>query len=425
MEENHLIIKYTLELIAIIILLILSGLFSASEVAFFSLPPAERKKISEQKNTTSKNILKCLENPEKLLATILILNNTVNIGIVILATYFTYQIVDHNAYPVLSFILEVIVITFVILLIGEIIPKIFATRNSTLITHFMAGPLRVLMFLTSPISLPLIRSSQVIHKRLQNIGQGISVRDLSSALEITSDSLKEEKKILEGIVKFGNIEVRQVMRSRLDIVAINFHDNFERILSVVIESGYSRIPVYEDSIDNIKGILIAKDIFPYLNEKNDFHWQGLLKPAYYVPETKKIDDLLAEFQRNKVHLAIVVDEHGGTSGLITMEDILEEIVGEIEDESDKDEEIFYKKLSPNCWLFEAKTTINDFCKILDLPSNIFEDISGNFETLAGVILEITGEIPSKGKKIYFPPLTFEIENVDNKRIRQVKVWLNK
>ncbi|MCX7987556.1 MAG: gliding motility-associated protein GldE, partial [Bacteroidales bacterium] len=384
----------------------------------------DKQKLESQKSHASINILKCLENPEKLLATILILNNTVNIGIVILSTYITSGLLDHQTYPVLSFVVEVVVITFIIVLIGEIMPKIIATRNTFKVLHLMAAPLRFFMFFLNPVIYPLTRSSQIVRKRIQRVGTAISVDDLSNALEITSASLNEERKMLEGIVKFGNIEVCQIMKPRLDIVAINWNDNFSKVLSKVIESGYSRLPVYEDTLDNIKGILIAKDLFPYIGEKAEFHWQGLIKPAYFVPETKKIDDLLTDFQRNKIHLAIVVDEHGGTSGLVTMEDILEEIVGEIEDESDIEEEQLYKKLSPDCWLFEAKISMNDFCKVAQLPNDFFEDISGNYETLAGFILELTGEIPPKGSKINFKTLTFEIENADKKRIRQIKVCLN-
>jgi len=424
MEDSSAAYIYAIQILAILILLLLSALFSASEVAFFSLRPAERERLQSQKSHAAMNILKCLENPEKLLATILILNNTVNIAIVILSTYLTTGLLDHQTYPVLSFLVEVVVITFVIVLVGEIMPKIFATRNNMKVIHLMAPALRFGMLLLSPIIYPLTNSSQFVRRHMQRVGTGISVDDLSNALEITSASLNEERKMLEGIVKFGNIEVCQIMKPRLDIVAVNWHDDFARILSMVIDSGYSRLPVYEDTLDNIKGILLAKDLFPYVSEKPDFNWQGLIKPAYFVPETKKIDDLLTEFQRNKVHLAIVVDEHGGTSGLVTMEDILEEIVGEIEDESDTEEEKLYKKLSANCWLFEAKISMNDFCKVIQLPYDIFEHVPGNYETLAGFVLELTGEIPAKGTKIDYQNLTFEVENVDKKRIRQIKVWVN-
>lgn len=424
MEDNSAAYIYAIQILAILILLLLSALFSASEVAFFSLRPAERERLQSQKSHAAMNILKCLENPEKLLATILILNNTVNIAIVILSTYLTTGLLDHQIYPVLSFLVEVVVITFVIVMVGEILPKVFATRNNMKVIHLMAPALRFGMLLLSPIIYPLTHSTQFVRRHMQRVGTGISVDDLSNALEITSASLHEERKMLEGIVKFGNIEVCQIMKPRLDIVAVNWHDDFDRILSMVIDSGYSRLPVFEDTLDNIKGILLAKDLFPYVGEKPDFNWQGLIKPAYFVPETKKIDDLLTEFQRNKVHLAIVVDEHGGTSGLVTMEDILEEIVGEIEDESDTEEEKLYKKLSANCWLFEAKISMNDLCKVLQLPYDIFENIPGNYETLAGFVLELTGEIPAKGTKVNYQNLSFEVENVDPKRIRQIKVCVN-
>lgn len=424
MEDIGAAYVYVIQILVILILLLLSALFSASEVAFFSIRPADRERLQSQKSHATVNIFKCLENPEKLLATILILNNTVNIGIVILSTYITMGLLDHQNYPVLSFLVEVVVITFVIILVGEIMPKIVATRNNMKVIHLMAAPLRFFMILLSPVVYPLTHSSQYVRRHMQRVGTGISVDDLSNALEITSASLNEERKMLEGIVKFGNIEVCQIMKPRLDIVAVNWNDDFGKVLSLVIESGYSRLPVYEDTLDNIKGILLAKDLFPYVGEKTDFNWQGLIKPAYFVPETKKIDDLLTEFQRNKIHLAIVVDEHGGTSGLVTMEDILEEIVGEIEDESDVEEEKLYKKLSANCWLFEAKISMNDFCKVLQLPYDIFENIPGNYETLAGFMLELTGEIPPKGTKKDYHNLTFEVENADKKRIRQIKVYVN-
>jgi gliding motility-associated protein GldE len=424
MGIHYLSIDFYIEVLSLLILLILSGLFSASEVAFFSLRPAEKKLLETKKDLSSRNVLKCLENPEKLLATIIILNNAVNITIVILSTFVTSKVVSSNTNPVVKFIVEVVVITFVIVLVGEIIPKIFATKNTLRISTFMSNFFRVMIFLLNPIIYPLVVSSNIVNRRMRKVKPNISVKDLSGALEITSSSLKDEKKILEGIVKFGNIEVCQIMRPRIDIVAVNYDDNYGKILKTIIDSGYSRIPVFENTLDNIKGIILAKDLLPYIDEKPTFNWHALIKPPYFVPETKKIDDLLAEFQENKVHLAIVVDEHGGISGIVTMEDILEEIIGDIKDESDSEEEQLYKRLSTNSWLFEAKISINDFCKILQISPKFFDEVKGGYETIAGFILELKGEIPPKGEKLFFKNLTFEIESVDMRRIRQVKVYIN-
>jgi putative hemolysin len=413
--------KVIIEIFTIILLLIISALISAGEVAFFSLKPAELKKLEDNKSKNARRAIHCLENPEKLLATILISCNLVNITIVILSTYITSSLVDFSHAQYIGFLFQVVIVTFLILLLGEIMPKVFASENSLMVAQLMAYPYHILSIIFYPLSALLLSSTSFVQKKISSNKPNLSVDDLSDALEITSDSIKDDKTILEGIVKFGNTEVNEIMKSRLDIVAISNDSQFSKLLSVVVESGYSRIPIYDETIDNIKGIIITKDILPYLHETDSFNWQALMKPAFFVPETKKIDDLLAEFQKNKMHIAIVIDEYGGTSGLVTMEDILEEVIGEIEDESDVAEELPYKKLAPGIWLFEAKVLLNDFFKITGLDESTFDEAKGEYETLAGLILEIKGEIPQKGEKIEYKNFAFIIESVDKRRIKQVKI----
>ncbi len=412
------------ELVLLIILLLGSALMSASEVAFFSLKPADIKDLENQKGRKSHLVLKLLENPERLLANILITNNFVNISIIILSTYIVHELINFPNNPVLGFIFQVLVITSMILMIGEIIPKVFATNHYLRVTHFMAFPLFFLSKLLYPLTLILISSTSFVQKKLASKRPNLSVDDLSNALEITSASLSDERNILQGIVKFGNTDVSEIMQPRMDIVAVEYNTTIKKLLSIIVETAYSRIPVYKESLDNIKGILYTKDLLPYLHETKSFKWQSLIKQAFFVPETKKIDDLLAEFQKNKIHLAIVIDEYGGTSGLITMEDILEEVIGEISDESDVDEELLYKKISNNIYLFEAKILLNDFFKITGIDDTVFDDIKGEYETLAGLLLELKGEIPQKNDKIEYRHFTFIIEAADKRRIKQVKVIIN-
>jgi putative hemolysin len=413
--------KVILEIIVFIFLLICSAMISAGEVAFFSMKPADLKKLEESKNKKAHMVLHCLENPEKVLATILISCNLANITIVILSTYITNSIFDFSQAHLLGFIFQIVIVTFLILLIGEIMPKVFASENRIRVAQTMAYPFKVLSIVFYPLSSLLLSSTSFVQKKISSKKPNLSVDDLSDALEITSESLKDDKSILEGIVNFGNIEVNEIMRPRLDVVAINIETSFTKLLSVVVESGYSRIPVFDGTIDNIKGIIIIKDLLPYLQESSNFNWKALIKPVSFVPETKKIDDLLAEFQKNKMHIAIVIDEYGGTCGLVTMEDILEEVIGEIEDESDVAEELPYKQLSPGIWLFEAKVPLNDFYKITGLDDSSFAELKGEYETLAGLILELKGEIPQKGTNIEYRNFTFVVESVDNRRIKQLKI----
>jgi putative hemolysin len=412
------------EFLLLIILLLGSALISASEVGFFSLKPSDIKELEERKLKKGTLVLKLLEKPERLLANILIANNFINISIVILSAYVTQNIFDFSASPVIGFLVQVVIITFIILLIGEIIPKIFATENNIKTALNTAFPLSLLSKMLHPFTSFLIWSSSFAKKHIAAKKPDLSINDLSDAIEITSDSLSEEKNILEGIVKFGNTAVSEIMRPRLDIVAIEFSSPLSRILSLIVETGYSRIPVYEETLDNIKGILLTKDLLPYLYHEDQFRWQGLIKDAYYIPETKKIDDLLVEFQKKKNHLAIVIDEYGGTCGLVTLEDILEEIVGEISDESDVDEELLYKVLTKNTYLFEAKILLNDFYKVTGIDGSFFDEVKGEYETLAGLILELKGEIPLKNDKIEYKNLSFTIEAVDNRRIKQVRMTVN-
>lgn len=410
--------------IALFVLLFCSALISGAEVALFSLTRAH---LETEENNTPKAlqiITKLLEKPKKLLATILVANNFINIAIVILFAYLGDFMFGSVTNEILKFVLEVVVVTFLILLFGEILPKVYASRNSLKFASFMAYPLSVLDFVFSPLSVPMRAITLGIHNKLGKQKSNISVDQLSQALELTSedDTTQEEQKILKGIVSFGNTDTKQVMRPRLDIFALNITQTYAEILPELITNGFSRIPVYEDNVDNIKGILYVKDLLPHI-EKDDFKWTSLLRDPFFVPENKKLDDLMAEFQEKKVHLAVVVDEYGGTSGLVSLEDIIEEIVGDISDEFD-DEDVHYSKLDEKNYVFEGKTTLKDFYKIIKLEEDtVFEDNKGEAETIAGFILEISGSFPRQGGKIKFENYIFTIEALDKKRIKRVKITL--
>ncbi|OIQ20240.1 gliding motility-associated protein GldE [Lacinutrix sp. MedPE-SW] len=410
--------------IALFVLLFCSALISGAEVALFSLTRAH---LETEENNTPKAlqiITKLLEKPKKLLATILVANNFINIAIVILFAYLGDFMFGSVTNDIVKFILEVVVVTFLILLFGEILPKVYASRNSLKFASFMAYPLSVLDFVFSPLSVPMRSITLGIHNKLGKQKSNISVDQLSQALELTSedDTTQEEQKILKGIVSFGNTDTKQVMRPRLDIFALNITQTYAEILPELITNGFSRIPVYEDNVDNIKGILYVKDLLPHI-EKDDFKWTSLLRDPFFVPENKKLDDLMAEFQEKKVHLAVVVDEYGGTSGLVSLEDIIEEIVGDISDEFD-DEDVHYSKLDEKNYVFEGKTTLKDFYKIIKLEEDtVFEDNKGEAETIAGFILEISGSFPRQGGKIKFENYIFTIEALDKKRIKRVKITL--
>lgn len=413
-----------LGIVLLFVLLLCSALISGAEVALFSLTRTDIEDESQTNITAVNIIVKLLERPKKLLATILVANNFINIGIVILFAYLGQFIFKSIQIPIVKFLVEVVVITFLILLFGEILPKIYASRNRMKFAVFMAYPLRVLDVIFSPLSLPMRSITLGIHSKLGKQKSNLSVDQLSQALDLTSeaDTTKEEHKILKGIVSFGNTDTKQVMRPRIDIFALNVNQKYLEIIPEIVSNGYSRIPVFEENIDKIKGILYVKDLLPFLDRKQ-FDWTSLLREPFFVPENKKLDDLMVEFQEKKVHLAVVVDEYGGTSGLISLEDIIEEIVGDISDEFD-DEDLIYSKLDNNNYVFEGKTALKDFYKIVKVEDeSLFEAEKGEAETLAGFILEFSKSFPKQGSKIYFGNYVFIIEALDKKRITRVKVTI--
>lgn len=410
------IIYYSLTLT---VLLVFSGLISGSEVALFSLSKSQLKK--EDKSGYVQIIQKSLTNPNKLLATILVANSFINIAIVILFTQIGNVIFKNITSSFWQFIIEVVVATFLILLFGEILPKIYASRNNLIFSKFVIYPLVLLDFVLTPISLPMQKLSNFIKNKLSFKKQNIDLNQISSALDLTSpdETTKQEQKILKGILSFGNTETKEVMRPRLDIHAYSNLLSYEEVLKNIVENKFSRIPVYQDDLDNIIGILYVKDLLPFLDKK-DFDWLSTLRKPLFIPENKKLDDLMQEFQDKKIHLAIVVDEFGGTSGVISLEDVIEEIVGDISDEFD-DDSLLFSKLDNFNYVFEGKTSMKDFYKILNIDSSPFDKFKGDSETIAGFILEISQSFPKINSKIAFENYTFTIESVDKKRIKQVKV----
>lgn len=407
-------------LIIVLLLLLSSAMISGSEVAYFSLSAAEKEKL-KKKSKTNQRVSDLLGNPERLLATILVTNNFVNVGIIILTAYISNNLVTFVNAQALEFIFQVVLITFFLLLFGEIFPKVYATHFALRFAKTMALPLQTLEKLFRPINSILIFSTGFVNRRMQKYHKNLSMDDISQALELTSDhELSEEKDILEGIVKFGNKNVSEIMRSRVDVVAIDIKTEFDEVIRVINESGYSRIPVYIDSFDNVSGILYIKDILAHSHKTKAFKWQTLIRPPFYVPDTKKISSLLEEFQKSKIHLAIVVDEYGGTSGIVTLEDILEEIVGDITDEFDEEEK-FFTQLNDKTYVFDAKVLLGDFYRITECDDQIFDDVKGDADTLAGLILELRGEIPKINEEIKCKQFTFTIKEVDNRRIKQIKV----
>ena len=397
---------------------------SGSEVAFFSLSPADLKKLKLSKSKRSKGVLKLYGMPQKLLSTILVANNFVNISIIILASFISSRSFNFSNTPVFGFIIEVVVITFLILFFGEIMPKVYATKNIVPIALIMSMPILLLEKIFRPVTSVLIFSTSFVKKRTIPRHNNLSMNDLSDALELTSNDIQDDEKILKGIVKFGNINVSAIMCPRVDVIAFDIRAGFSQIIPRIIESGFSRIPVYSGSFDNVKGILYAKDVLPFTANPDSFKWQALLRPPYFVPETKKINDLLKEFQMKKMHMAVVIDEYGGTSGIVTLEDILEEIVGEIGDENDDDQAMF-TKIDEYTYIFEGKVLLNDFYRVYNIEGDPFEDIRGESETLAGLILEVTGEIPHNGQEIKLHQFTFRIESADKRRISKIRVEKDK
>ncbi|GGC90085.1 hemolysin [Flavobacterium lutivivi] len=407
----------------VFLLLFLSAMISAAEVALFSLSPKDVEKLSSDNPKKGKLLDKILQKPKKLLATLLLANNFLNIGVVIIFSIVGSSLFENILSPVIKFVVEVVLVTFLILLFGEVLPKIYASRNSLKFSAFIIVPLSFLDKLLSPISIPMRNISNVLHNKLGNQKSNISVNQLSQALELTSpdDTTTDEQKILEGIVSFGNTDTKQVMSPRIDVFALDITETFSEIYPKIIDKGYSRIPVFEDNIDHIVGVLFVKDLIPHIHKK-EFEWDKIIREPFFVPENKKLDDLLKDFQSMKSHLAIVVDEYGGTSGIVTLEDIIEEIVGDISDEFD-DENINFSQIDEKNFIFEGKINLKDFYKITGLEEEPFEAKKGEAETLAGFILENLGHFPKKGQKIHFSSTFFVIEAVDKRRIKQIKVTL--
>ena len=404
-----------------VLLLFASGFVSASEIAFFSLSPTDLSEIEEEEHSSDKRIMDLLQDSERLLATILISNNFVNVTIIMLCNFFFEQVVDFGNSVIVEFLVITVILTFLLLLFGEIMPKIYSAQHTLRFCRFAAPIIAMLKKVFRPLSGLLVRSTFIVNKCVAKRNYNISVDDLSQALELTDKTeISEESNILEGIIRFGGETAKEVMTPRLDMVDLDISSTFKEVLDCVVENGYSRVPVYEDSRDNIKGVLYIKDLLPHLKKGADFKWQNLIRTAYFVPETKMIDDLLRDFQANKIHIAIVVDEFGGTSGIVTMEDIIEEIVGEINDEYDE-EERSYVKINDHTYVFEAKTLLSDFYKILKIDADAFEDIEGDADTLAGLLLEIKGEFPKLHEKLEYEHYQFEVLEMDARRILKVKV----
>jgi gliding motility-associated protein GldE len=419
-------IGIALNFIVILLMLFCSALISGAEVAYFSLTPNDVEDLNQEKSKKALLTLKLLEKPNKLLATILITNNFINIGIIILSTYLTASIFQFPENSIMEFMFQIVVITFVIVLFGEITPKVYANRNALWFSKWMSIPLNLSSKLFSPLSYLLTSSTAFIDKRLKRKKEVVSMDELAEALELTTetDPNEEEQKILKSIVEFGNIDVKEIMKSRVNVVAIEQKLLFEKVIDLVVDSGFSRIPVYKENFDDVIGILYVKDLIPHLDQKSDFKWQDLIRSAYFVPETKMISDLLKEFQYKKIHLAIVVDEYGGTSGIVTLEDILEEIVGDITDEFDDDGNVF-SILDEHNFIFEGKISLNDFLKTVKGETDYFDDVKGDSDSLAGLILELKGVIPNKGEVIKFAPYIFTIESSDSRKIKRIKVQIKK
>lgn len=411
--------QFNFDVFLLVILLIFSGFISGSEVALFSLSKSDIESKSDLKSF--KIITNLLEKPNKLLATILIANNLINIAIVILFTKIGEVLFNAIGSPLIQFFVEIVVATFLILLFGEILPKIYASRNNINFSRIIAHPLRILDIIFSPISLPMQKFSNYIKNKLAIQNSNISIDQISHALDLTrlEDTTKQEQKILKGIVNFGNIETKEIMHSRIDIFALDGKLKSEEVLKSITTTNYSRIPVFDKNLDRIIGILHIKDLLPFLDKK-EFQWKELLREPLFIPENKKLDDLMLEFQEKKVHLAIVVDEYGGTSGLVSLEDVIEEIVGDISDEFD-DDNLLYSKIDDHNFIFDGKTSLHDLCRIIKVDKNIFDEYKGEAETIAGFILEISRSFPKKNSKINFMKFVFTIESIDKKRIKQIKL----
>lgn len=403
----------------IILLMLCSAFASASEMAYFSLRPKDIEALENRNTPTDQLVLKLRESPDRLLSSILITNNLVNVGIVILTSKLMLNLFDFSSRPILAFLIETVLITFILLLFGENMPKIYAANYSLKFVRFAAKPLHIIEKLLYPITWLMVKPAKRVKRFEKRSKQAITINDLSQAFEITSDEISEDKEILEGIIKFGDISAASAMTARVDVIAIDDTATFQETIDLINTNEYSRMPVFHENIDDIRGILYIKDLLSHINEPN-YAWQKLIRKAYFVPQTKHINVLLEDFQKNKTHIAIVVDEFGGTAGIITMEDILEEIVGEIDDEYDDNEQL-YARLNENNYLFEAKILLNDFFKIEGINKQDFEKIIGEAETLAGLILELKGEIPVQETEITYKNYHFKIVSADKRRIKSIKL----
>ncbi|MEO6903733.1 MAG: gliding motility-associated protein GldE [Bacteroidia bacterium] len=419
-------INILLAILCIFILLVLVALVSAAEASFFSLTPTDIDELKTSNNKTDEKILLLVDKPKRLLATLLISVNFLSIAVVITSTYVIEGLLDFSANPTLGFLIQVVAVTFLILLIGEVTPKIYATQNPLRASRALVVLVQVIQRIFYPISSLLMYATSLLDKIIKPGSHNISVDQLSQALELTVDEdiPIEDHKILQGIVKFGHTDVKQIMKSRMDVSAFEQSLRFKQLLAEITASGFSRVPIYKETLDNVVGILYTKDLLQYLDETDDFNWHAIMRPSFFVPENKKIDDLLREFQFKKIHLAIVVDEYGGTSGIVTLEDVIEEIVGEINDEFD-DDGLVYSKLDDNNFVFEGKAHLNDVYRILQIDGEVFEDAKGEADSLAGFIIEIEGRIPTKNEKIVFKNLTFTIESADNRKIKRIKITIER
>jgi len=422
-------------LLVILVLIVCSALMSGSEVAYFSLTHDQLAQLDEHGLTEKeKRVLKLAESPGYLLATILIANNLFNIGIIMTTNYLCNKVFTFKEFYFLSaeatnFIVTVVIITFILVLFGEVLPKVYATNRNMELSKFTSGPLTFFRNAFNPISTFLVSSTKIIENKLQSSNANtaeLNIEEIDKAIELVSgdeESAKDDIAMLKGIVKFGNISVKQIMKARVDVVAVENNTGFDELCQLVIESGHSRIPVYKGDFDEIKGLVYAKDLIEYINKPSSFDWDSLIRPAYFVPESKKIDDLLKEFKKKRIHMAIVVDEYGGTSGLVTLEDILEEVVGEITDEFDKESEVKFEQLGDNSFCFEGKTPLRDICKILELPIETFEEMSGESDSLAGLILEVEGDFPVKNVELRHGNFVFTVLEQEDNRIEKVKIDL--
>lgn len=412
------------EITVLLLLLLCSALISGSEVAFFSLDHDDIRELSKKKTPGSAAVVRLLGKPAELISTIIITNTLVNISVVLLSAYIYEQLSVFSGRRAAGLLTEIAIIASMLILFGEVIPRVYAAKAKKRFSRLMALPLDLCRKIFKPLSTLLIRTGSFIKRRPGQKDHGLSKGELSHAISLASADNRDDEKILKGIVKFGNIEVKEIMRPRIDIMAVEMKSAFREVIREIIDSGYSRVPVYSDTFDSIQGVLYVKDILPYYHKQNTFKWQSLLRPPYFVPETKKINDLLEEFQKKKIHMAIVIDEYGSTSGIITLEDILEEIVGEIPDENDSEESAF-EKVDDNIYIFEGKTPLNDFFKLMDIESDPFEEVRGDSDTLAGLILELTGEIPGAGYSIDYKRFRFSILEADKRRIKKLRVEIRK